>query len=105
MYCTSHASKRQQGVFALFRLAAFDVERDMECRRYGSSSGYGAVSFAKLQVLCWIEPSLPTKLLRADPVLGAAQCVRRSFQGTFFALSQREVKRLLRLTDLQGKTD
>jgi hypothetical protein len=103
MYCTSQASKPQQGVFAFFRLEAFDAERDTECRSYGSSSGYGAMSFAQLSLLQRIDPSLPTKLLRADPIFGAAQCVRRSFQGTFFALSQCEVKRLRRLADLSFK--
>ena len=98
MYCTGQASKTQQGVFAVFRLEAFDAERNVECKRYGSSSGYGSTAFARLSLVKRVDPPLASKLLRSDPVLSTAQCVRRSFQGTFFALEAREIKRLLRLT-------
>jgi hypothetical protein len=98
MYCTGQVSKAQQGVFALFRLEGFANEHDSECKRYGSSSGYGQTAFAVLALVRRVDPPLSSKTLRADPVLGAAQCVRRSFQGTFFALAAREVKRLERLT-------
>lgn len=98
MYCTGQTSKSQQGVFAVFRLEGFDAERDSECKRYGSSSGYGQTAFAVLTLVRRVDPPLSSKALRADPVFGAAQCVRRSFQGTFFALAAREVKRLDRLT-------
>ena len=83
----------------MFRLAGFDTERNAACKRYGSSSGYGATAFARLDLLKRVEPPLAPALLRADPILGTMQCVRRSFQGTFFALEPREIKRLLRLTD------
>jgi hypothetical protein len=100
MYCTGQASKSHHGVFAVFRLEAFDAERNSECKRYGSSSGYGSTAFALLRLVKRIDPPLASKLLRADPILSTAQCVRRSFQGTFFALEAREVKRLTRLAGI-----
>lgn len=97
MYCTGQVSKSYQGIFALFRLQAFDTERNSDCKRYGSSSGYGSTSFALLTLEKRLAPPLASKLLRSDPILSTAQCVRRSFQGTFFALEAREVRRLMRL--------
>src|SRR5574340_289804 len=47
MYCTGQVSRAHQGVFAVFRLAGFDAERNDACKRYGSSSGYGATAFAQ----------------------------------------------------------
>lgn len=99
MYCTGQVSKPHQGVFALFRVVGFDSDRDSDCKRYGSSSGYGATAFTKLALVQRVTPSLSSKAMRADPLLGAMQCVRRSFQGTFFALDARELKRLVRLAD------
>jgi hypothetical protein len=104
MYCTGQVSKSHQGVFAIFRLTAFDHERDPECKRYGSSSGYGPTTFSMLSLVRRIDPPLSSRLLRSDPVLRAARCVRRSFQGTFFALEAPEVKRLLLLTEPTEQT-
>lgn len=100
MYCTAQTSKSHQGVFGMFRLEAFDTTRDSECKRYGRASGYGPTSFAQLSLVKRLEPPISSKVLRADPILGVAQCVRRSFQGTFFALESRELRRLLRLAGL-----
>lgn len=56
MYCTGQASKSHQGVFAVFRLEAFDAERNVECKRYGSSSGYGSTAFARLGLVKRVDP-------------------------------------------------
>lgn len=97
MYCTASVSRGKQGVFAVYRVTASDPERQTECRRFGSGSGYSAMQFTKLELVRRLEAPITAGTLRADPILGQAKCVKRSFQGTFFQLEPQEARRISKL--------
>lgn len=97
MYATKTASSARQGIFCVFRLVAFDQRRDSECRIYGK----GRTVFVELAVMKRLEPSISLKMLRLDPILGAAPCVRQNFQGTSFRLPSRELRQVLKLARIE----
>lgn len=94
MYATFAASAKRQGIFGVFRLIDFDSERDGECKIYGKGITY----FARLKVITRLEQSVALKVLRSDPVLGVAPCVRQNFQGTIFKLYPSQLRQLMKLT-------
>jgi hypothetical protein len=104
MYCTSTASTRGQGIFALYSLTGFESEHDEQCRRYGSTARiFGYPAFARLALQKSLDQPLTWREMRLDPVLSSAQCVQRRFQGTFFRLRPVEVRRILTLAKGQRK--
>ena len=72
MYCTGQTSKSHQGVFAVFRVEAFDATRNSECKGYGRASGYGSTAFAHINLVKRLDVPVSSKALRSDPILGVA---------------------------------
>lgn len=98
MYCTRHVSNIHQGMLGLYKLIDIDRERDIECRKYGASSGYSdKPMYATLRRVKKFKRPLRLEVLRKNLVLTNAQFMRRNFQGTFFSVRKHELEEILRL--------
>jgi predicted RNA-binding protein with PUA-like domain len=102
MYCPRALSRVKQGVFAECKLKTkpdLNNEQSFRCSGFGRTSGKGMLSYTELNFLRRFDNPLTAKEMKRDPLLKDLGCVRRSFQGTTFPISEEAYKRIVSLTE------
>jgi len=86
--------ENQGGIVAIFEVLGADPEREMDCRSFGG--GRGGQILAPIKIAARSKFAVPLLLadMRSDARLSASQFVSRSFQGTCFAASAEEFRRI-----------
>lgn len=97
MYLTRAVPGTEPGVFAIYEISALDESRASECRGFGSHVTGLFNVFAELRLLSVVRPHLQLASLRGDALLRHSTFVRRSAQGTAFAVTKKEFERLREL--------
>ena len=89
-YVTASASKKNQGLYGIFEIAAFNKGRDCDCKGYGSFTGVRPSKFVHLKEIHLNSITTALKELKKDPVLSRSVMVRRNAQGTYFQINKKE---------------
>lgn len=89
--------ENEGGLVAIFEIVAPEPARASECKQFGGGFGRPIPVPFKIVVKERFPVSLRLAEMKLDATLASAQFVRRSFQGTIFAVSRPQ---FLRITEL-----
>lgn len=89
--------ENQGGIVAIFEIVGAALEQETECRRYGGGASGQTLAAVRILVKEKFSVSLKLADMKRDGRLSAAQFVRRSMQGTCFAASPQEFRRITSL--------
>lgn len=89
--------ENEAGIVAVFEIVAPEPARASECKQFGGGFGRPIPVPFKIAVKERFPLSLRLADMKQDPILATAQFVRRSFQGTIFAVSRAEFMRITEL--------